>query len=43
MILVLVILTSIIILFGTGLADCAYCCQPGSPYISADHFILAGT
>ena len=42
MILVLVILTSIIVLFGTGLADCAYHCQPGSP-ISADHFILAGT
>ena len=41
MILVLVILTSIIILFGTGLADCAYRCQPGSP-ISALHSILAG-
>ena len=39
MILVLVILTSIIILFGIGLADCAYC---GSP-VSANHFILAGT
>ena len=35
-------LPNLTLFFGTGLADCAYRCWPGSP-LSADHSILAGT